>query len=163
MEAGRLDQADRALEDAGRIAMATSDVRLAAHARVQRLQLGLQVDIGQAAAEVGEVLPELLATFERDGDEVGLCQAWRLRAFVFWTQASSAAAEDALGETAGISPSVDLFTSVEDNVITTALKADKRWRMRAFNWTSRERFPSASTVGRNLGERLRAQRFPGFC
>jgi class 3 adenylate cyclase/tetratricopeptide (TPR) repeat protein len=95
MEAGRLDQADRALEGAGRIAMATGDARLAAHARVQRLQLGLQVDIGQATAEVGEVLPELLATFERDGDEVGLCQAWRLRAFVFWTQASSAAAEDA--------------------------------------------------------------------
>jgi Flp pilus assembly protein TadD len=95
MEAGRLDQADRALEDAGRIAMATGDARLAAHARVQRLQLGLQVDIGQAAAEVGEVLPELLAAFERDGDEVGLCQVWRLRAFVFWTQASSAAAEDA--------------------------------------------------------------------
>jgi class 3 adenylate cyclase/tetratricopeptide (TPR) repeat protein len=95
MEAGRLDQADRALEDAGRIAMATGDARLAAHAQVQRLQLGLQVDIGQAAAEVGEVLPELLATFERDGDEVGLCQAWRLRAFLFWTQASSAAAEDA--------------------------------------------------------------------
>jgi len=34
---------------------------------------------------------------------------------------------------------------------------------RAFNWTSRERFPSASTVWRDLGERLLAQRFPGFC
>jgi class 3 adenylate cyclase/tetratricopeptide (TPR) repeat protein len=95
MEAGRLDQADRVLDDAGRIAMATGDARLAAHARVQRLQLGLQVDLGHAAAEVGEVLPELLAVFERGGDEVGLCQAWRLRAFVHWTQASSAAAEDA--------------------------------------------------------------------
>ena len=62
---------------------------------MQRLLLGLQVDIGQAAREVGEALPELLGTFERDGDEVGLCQAWRLRAFVHWTQASSAAAEDA--------------------------------------------------------------------
>jgi Flp pilus assembly protein TadD len=95
MEAGRLDKADRVLDDAGRIAMATGDARLAAHARVQRLQLGLQVDIGHAAAEVGGALPELLAVFERGGDEVGLCQAWRLRAFVHWTQASSAAAEDA--------------------------------------------------------------------
>jgi hypothetical protein len=36
-------------------------------------------------------------------------------------------------------------------------------RKRAFNWTSRERFPSASTVGADLGERLLAQRFPVFC
>ena len=46
MEAGRLDQAGRALEDAGRIAVAAGDERLAARARVQRLLLGLQVDIG---------------------------------------------------------------------------------------------------------------------
>jgi DNA-binding SARP family transcriptional activator/Flp pilus assembly protein TadD len=95
MEAGRLDQASRALEDAGRIAAAAGDERLAARVRVQRLLLGLQVDIGAAQREVGQALPELLSTFERDIDEVGLCQAWRLRAFVLWTQASSAAAEDA--------------------------------------------------------------------
>ena len=34
---------------------------------------------------------------------------------------------------------------------------------RAFPWTPGERFPSASTVGGDLGERLLAQRFPGFC
>src|SRR4029450_10018548 len=33
---------------------------------------------------------------------------------------------------------------------------------RAFNWTPRERSPSASTVGGDLGERLLAQRFPVF-
>src|SRR5215211_5117206 len=33
---------------------------------------------------------------------------------------------------------------------------------RAFNWTSRERFPPTSTVRADLGERRRAQRFPGF-
>jgi len=95
MEAGRLDQASRALEDAGRIAVAAGDERLAARARVQRLLLELQLEIGHAAAEVGEALPELLGVFEEAADEVGLCQAWRLRAFVLWTQASSAAAEDA--------------------------------------------------------------------
>ena len=50
MEAGQLDQASRVLEDAGRAATAAGDGRLAARARVQRLLLGLQVDIGQAAA-----------------------------------------------------------------------------------------------------------------
>ena len=33
---------------------------------------------------------------------------------------------------------------------------------RAFPWTSTERFPCESTVGGDLGERLLAQRFPGF-
>jgi DNA-binding SARP family transcriptional activator len=95
MEAGRLEAADQALEDAGRIAAAAGDERLAGRARVQRLLLSLQVDIGRAQREVGEALPGLLDTFERAGDEAGLCQAWRLPAFVSWTQASSAAAEDA--------------------------------------------------------------------
>jgi tetratricopeptide (TPR) repeat protein len=95
MEAGRLDQADHALEDAGRIAVAAGDERLAARARAQRLLLELQLEIGHAAAEVGQALPELLGVFEEAADEVGLCQAWRLRAFVLWIQASSAAAEDA--------------------------------------------------------------------
>jgi len=95
LEAGRLDQADRVLADAGRIAEVAGDRGLAARARVQRLLLGLQVDMGSAAAEVGQALPELLAVFEQAGDEVGRCQAWRLRAAVHWLQADSAAAEDA--------------------------------------------------------------------
>jgi DNA-binding SARP family transcriptional activator len=95
MEAGRLDQAGRALADARRVAEAAGDQRLAARARVQRLLLGLQVDMSATAAEVGQALPELLATFEREGDEAGRCQAWRLRAAVHWLQADSAAAEDA--------------------------------------------------------------------
>ena len=36
-------------------------------------------------------------------------------------------------------------------------------RKRAFPLTSRERFPSGSTVGGDLGERHIAQRFPVFC
>ena len=95
MEAGRLDQAGRALAEAEEVAGAAGDQRLAARARVQRLLLGLQVDMGGAAAEVGQALPGLLETFERAGDEVGRCQAWRLRAAVHWLQADSAAAEDA--------------------------------------------------------------------
>ena len=95
MEAGRLDQASRSSPAATAIRPASSRARLAARARVQRLLLGLQVDMGAAAAEVGQALPELLATFEQTGDEVGRCQAWRLRAAVHWLQADSAAAEDA--------------------------------------------------------------------
>ena len=43
-----------------------------------------------------------------------------------------------------------------------AAAAESRYRKRAFNWTSRERFPSTSTVRPDLGERRVAQRFPGF-
>jgi hypothetical protein len=44
-----------------------------------------------------------------------------------------------------------------------AVAPEWRWRKRAFPWTSSERFPSPSTVGGDLGERLLAQRFPVFC
>jgi tetratricopeptide (TPR) repeat protein len=53
------------------------------------------VDVGQATAEVGQALPELLGVFEEAADEVGLCQSWRLRAAVHWLQADSGAAEEA--------------------------------------------------------------------
>jgi DNA-binding SARP family transcriptional activator/Flp pilus assembly protein TadD len=95
MEAGRLDRAGDALEEAQRVASVSGDERLRAHARVQRLFLGLQVDVERATAAVGPLLPEVFSTFERGGDELGLCQAWRLRAAVDWMQANSAAAEKA--------------------------------------------------------------------
>jgi hypothetical protein len=41
--------------------------------------------------------------------------------------------------------------------------AESKCRKGAFPLTSTERFPSASTVGGDLGERLVAQRFPPFC
>ena len=139
MEAGQLDQAGRVLEDAGRVAAAAGDGRLAARARVQRLLLGLQVDIGQAAREVGEAMPELLGTFERDGDEVGLCQAWRLRAFVHWTQASSAAAEDAWRQAA-----VHARRAEDERQLTEVLG----WLASAALWG-----PTSATEGIRLCER----------
>jgi class 3 adenylate cyclase/tetratricopeptide (TPR) repeat protein len=100
MEAGQLSLADHALDSAHRMASATGDERLAAHARVQRLLLGLQVDMVHAAAEVGRLLPDLLGVFERGSDELGLCQVGRLRAAVYWMQGNSTAAEEAWGRAA---------------------------------------------------------------
>jgi DNA-binding SARP family transcriptional activator/tetratricopeptide (TPR) repeat protein len=95
MEAGKLDEAAGALQEAQRVAEAAEDQRAWAHARVQQLFLGLQVDTQRATATVTRLLPKVLDIFERGGDELGLCLAWRLRAAVHWTQANSAAAEDA--------------------------------------------------------------------
>jgi DNA-binding SARP family transcriptional activator len=94
-EAGRLDQAAGVLERGQRVAAASRDERLQAHARVQRLLLGLKVDLRGATAEVGRVLPGVFGIFERAGDELGLCRAWRLQAALHWNQATSGAAEDA--------------------------------------------------------------------
>jgi tetratricopeptide (TPR) repeat protein len=95
MEAGQLDEAAGALEEAQRVAEAAGHRRAWAHARVQQLFLGLQVDTQRATATVTRLLPQVLDIFERGGDELGLCLAWRLRAAVRWTQANSAAAEEA--------------------------------------------------------------------
>jgi tetratricopeptide (TPR) repeat protein len=95
MEAGQLDRAAGVLDEAERAASSAGAGLAWAHVRVQRLFLGLQVDVQRTTATVARVLPEVLDVFERGGDELGLCQAWRLRAAVSWTQADSAAAEDA--------------------------------------------------------------------
>ena len=95
MEAGRLDRAAGALEDAQRVASVAGDQHLWAHARVQQLFLGLQVDVQPATAAAARLLPSVLGVFEANGDQLGLCQAWRLQAAVRWIQANSAAAEDA--------------------------------------------------------------------
>jgi hypothetical protein len=46
--------------------------------------------------------------------------------------------------------------------VTNTCTSSVECRKRAFPLTSRERFPSASTVGPDLGERRVAQRFPVF-
>jgi DNA-binding SARP family transcriptional activator/tetratricopeptide (TPR) repeat protein len=96
-EAGRLDRAAVALDNAQRVAAVAGDESLGAHARIQQLFLGLQVDEHRATAvaTVGSSLPGMLRIFERHADDLGLCQAWRLRAAVRWMQANSATAEDA--------------------------------------------------------------------
>jgi predicted ATPase/DNA-binding SARP family transcriptional activator len=95
MEAGQLDGAAAALDDAQRVSSVAGDRRRWAHARVQQLFLGLQVDVQRTTAAVAQALPEVLRIFEHGGDELGLCQACRLRAAVHWMQANAAAAEGA--------------------------------------------------------------------
>jgi DNA-binding SARP family transcriptional activator len=95
MEAGQLDQAAGALERAQQATSTAGDRRSWAHVRVQQLFLGLQVDVRRTTAAVAPLLPEVLRIFECDGDQLGLCQAWRLRAAVHWMQADSAGAEEA--------------------------------------------------------------------
>jgi predicted ATPase/DNA-binding SARP family transcriptional activator len=94
-EAGQLERARTALDHAQRIAAANGDERQHAHARVQALLLGLELDPRDAAAEIGHAFPELWGEFHRNLDELGLCRTLQLEAALHWNHARSAAAEDA--------------------------------------------------------------------
>jgi DNA-binding SARP family transcriptional activator/class 3 adenylate cyclase len=94
-EAGQLEKAKAALDQAQRIAAAAGDEGQQAHARVQALLLGLKLDPHDAAAEITRALPGLRREFTRSQDELGICQILQLEAALSWDQARSAAAEDA--------------------------------------------------------------------
>jgi DNA-binding SARP family transcriptional activator len=93
--AGELERARTALGHAQRIAAANGDERQHAHARVQALLLGLELDPHDAALEINRALPELRREFNRSRDELGLCQTLQLEAALHWNHARSAAAESA--------------------------------------------------------------------
>ena len=94
-EAGQLEKAAATLDQAQRIAAADGDEGQRAHALVQALLLGLKLDPNGAAIEIARVLPGLRREFDRNLDELGLCQTLLLQAALHWNHAKSAAAEDA--------------------------------------------------------------------
>jgi predicted ATPase/DNA-binding SARP family transcriptional activator len=94
-EAGQLEKATATLDQAKRIAAASGDRRQHAHAQVQALLAGFKVDPNGAAVRIARALPQLRREFERNGDELGLCQTLQLQAALHWNHAKSAAAEDA--------------------------------------------------------------------
>lgn len=99
IEAGRLAEAGRVLDEAERLAAMADDARLASHALVQRqfLRLFLGEGVEEAAAAAARVIPVL----ERLGDDMGLCHARRLEAWVNFNEwraeAAAAACERAAG------------------------------------------------------------------
>ena len=92
IESGRLDDAGRALDEAERLAAAADDKRLAAHVLVQRQFLrifhGEEGGLEEAARAASTVIP----VFERLGDDLGLCRARRLEAWLSFTAARGEAA-----------------------------------------------------------------------
>jgi class 3 adenylate cyclase/tetratricopeptide (TPR) repeat protein len=94
-EAGRLDDAERALDTAVEQAAARGDAIAEAHAVVVRLLGRLMVDTEPSAEEVRDRFDALRATLERGGNDLALDRLWRLRALVHWIEARSAEAEAA--------------------------------------------------------------------
>ncbi|UVK41274.1 AAA family ATPase [Mesorhizobium sp. AR10] len=87
IESGRLAEAGRVLDDAERLAAAADDERVASHVLVQqqflRLLHGEEGGLEEAARTTARVIP----VFERRGDDLGLCHARRLEAWLFWNEA----------------------------------------------------------------------------
>jgi predicted ATPase len=94
IEAGRLADADQVLADATGAATVTRDECAAARALVQQEFLRLR---GESAgtAEGLAVVEQVVPVFERAGDEYGLCNALRLRAWLHWIEAQADAAAGA--------------------------------------------------------------------
>jgi tetratricopeptide (TPR) repeat protein len=100
IEAGRLSDAEAVLADASRAAAVSGDECVDSHVLVQQQLLrlhGESADTAEAAAVVQHVVP----VFQRGGDDYGLCQAFRVRAWLHWIEAQAEAAADAWERAAG--------------------------------------------------------------
>jgi predicted ATPase/class 3 adenylate cyclase/DNA-binding winged helix-turn-helix (wHTH) protein len=95
IEAGRLTDADAALNDADRAASTARDARARAHVLVHRQFLRLQRGESGGLAEATAVVDEVVPVFEQAGDEHGQCDAHRLRAWLHWIEGQADAASEA--------------------------------------------------------------------
>ena len=95
IEAGQFEKAKATLDHAQHITTANGDDLLNAHARVQALVLGLELDPDAAVMEITRTLPELRHEFDRSLDDLGICRILQVEAALHWKHARSAAAEHA--------------------------------------------------------------------
>ena len=93
IEAGQFEKAKATLYHAQRITAANGDERQHAHARVEALLLGLEMDLDEAAMEIARALPELRREFDASQDDLGICRTLQLEAALHWNHARSGAAE----------------------------------------------------------------------
>jgi DNA-binding SARP family transcriptional activator/class 3 adenylate cyclase/tetratricopeptide (TPR) repeat protein len=95
LESGRLADADRTLGEAIERACAGNAPRLEARARVEQQFVRLQAGSSRGIAQARLVADAALAVLAEHGDDLGQCRAWCLRAWIGWTGALIAVADDA--------------------------------------------------------------------
>jgi predicted ATPase/class 3 adenylate cyclase len=92
IERGRLAEAGPALDEAERLAAAANDQRLTSHVLIQRQFLrslhGEEGGLEEAPRAAAMAVP----VFERFGDDLGLCRARRLEAWLFFNECRAEAA-----------------------------------------------------------------------
>ena len=95
IECGRLAEAERALQDADRLATAANDERAASHVLVEQQFLRLlRVEEG-GTEEAARATTSVIPIFNRYKDNLGLCRARRLEALLYWNEARAEAAAEA--------------------------------------------------------------------
>jgi DNA-binding SARP family transcriptional activator len=94
-EAGRLADAERHLTEAIERATDADDPRLEARAGVERQLVRLQAGTSLGVEPARRVADAALEELGRHGDDLGLCRAWRLRAWIAWIESRVAAADEA--------------------------------------------------------------------
>jgi class 3 adenylate cyclase/tetratricopeptide (TPR) repeat protein/DNA-binding winged helix-turn-helix (wHTH) protein len=95
IEAGRLANADDVLAEAARTASVAGDECAGARVLVQQQFLRLARGESAGTAEAAAVVEQVVPVFERGGDDVGLCNELRLRAWLHWIEAHADAAAGA--------------------------------------------------------------------
>jgi DNA-binding SARP family transcriptional activator len=95
LESGRLADADRILGEAIERASAGNNPRLEARARLEQQFVRLQAGSSRGIAQARQVGDAALAVLAGHGDDLGQCRAWCLRAWIEWTRAQIAVADDA--------------------------------------------------------------------
>jgi DNA-binding SARP family transcriptional activator/tetratricopeptide (TPR) repeat protein len=101
LESGRLGDAERVLAEAVALGHELGDDRLEARARVERQFVRLHAGSGARLDEARRTAYAALRVLEAHGDELGQCRAWRLRAWIEWTQSHVALAREAWERAAG--------------------------------------------------------------
>jgi tetratricopeptide (TPR) repeat protein len=95
MEAGRLSEAERVLDEATVVAAEARDERAESRVLVQQQFLGLLHGSEGASEEAARTVERVIPVFERGDDHNGLCSARRLEAWLHWNEAHAAAAAQA--------------------------------------------------------------------
>lgn len=90
--AGRLEAAERTLDEASSIATTIGDERLRARADVRRILLHLHLSTAEVMVSGRGILPNLQEVFDRHGDHCGLSQAAHASALMSWIDARAAGA-----------------------------------------------------------------------
>jgi len=92
IECGRLTEAGPVLDEGERLAAAAGDARAASHVLVQQQVLRLLRGEERALEEAARATARVIPVFERHEDDLGLCHARRLEAWLFWNEARAEAA-----------------------------------------------------------------------
>lgn len=94
IECGRLTEAGCVLNEAGRLAAAADNECVASHVLVQQQFLRLLHVVEGGTEEAARTAALVIPVFERCGDDLGLCRARRLEAWLYWNEARAEAAAE---------------------------------------------------------------------